>query len=664
MDHEREKPDFREKKADLNFRPVLFCALGLAFGIFLYGKIRYGGLLPSDFLLVGLIGLLALRPLSVKRLAALFLTIACSAGIGALGIFAYAQSFEAETREGSVALTGTAVSVSQKGGYSIVILDDLFADGGKADGKCRLFLQSEDVLPADRIAVFADLSPLSREEIASDGTARYDFSQNIRYSASCKEFEKTGLSSDPFLRFNRLLYESLFENMDRDTAGVAYALLTGNSGNMDAGFSDRAQRGGIVHIFAVSGLHVGILYSAVYFLFRPLKRYRFLPAVAAAFFQCALCNFTASSVRAFLMCAALGISRFFGKKYDYINSVSLAAALILLFSPRQWFSWGFRLTFGACAGIGLFSGSFTRLFRRLKFPRAAGKYLSGYLGVQLFIFPLQMEMAGFFPVWGLFFNLLIVPFLPVLLSELFICSALALIIPPAAPALLSLPGGMIGLLFLLLSSAGAVAVLKGFSLGAGSAVWIFGCLFLSERVRASVRAKAVAAAALVCLFSAALVFENAVFDGCKIEVCSHNGGTAALVSTDSARVLLLDGDISLDRCEDFLSRSYGGVLDAVVVLSSDPLAAVNRAAFLPAKAMYAQKPFETGFAWQKVTFGERFSCGELSFCYLSEEKLLMTAEGLAVEVDFDGEAALGADLYLGEARGNLKYFLKDGKIYS
>lgn len=659
--HERENSVNAKTQTDLNFRPLLFCALGLIFGVFLFGKIQFGGILPSDFLFLGLLVLLSLRPFSCKRFAAVFLTLSLSAGIGALSLFLYQRDYVASPKVEGEKLCGTVQSVSRKGGYSIVYLKDLSVDGETLSGKCLIYLQSENVYPADMIAVG------SKIERAADGAsedAEYLFSKNIRYVAKCESFEKIGESKNVFLKFNRMLWRALETNMDADEAGIAYALLTGDSGGMDPSFRENVTRGGLAHVFAVSGLHIGILFSAVCLLCRPLSKYRYVPASAAALCYTVFCGFTASSVRAFLMCAIFAANKICGKKYDYLNSLSLAALLILLFSPWQWYSWGFRLSFGACAGLGLFSGSFKRLFQKIKIrPKFLQTYLAGYFSVQLFLFPLQMEVAGFFPVWGIFFNLLFVPVLPVFFLGLLIFSVLGIMIPPAAPFFFALPSGMISVFMFVFAAVDASFVLKGFSLGAGATVWLLGCAVLSERVRGSLRVKAVAAACLAALFSAAMVMENAVFSGCKIEVRADGDGAAALVSTKDTRILLLGGDMSLNACNDFLNRTFSGELDGIVILSKDPFPAINQAAFLPAKRIYAEEFVETGLWNTKFSFGESFSLGGMDFRFFGS-KLVFTAEGLLVEADFDGENSMDFDLFLSKRDAGLKFFLKSGKIYS
>lgn len=662
MENQREN-DIEKKKTDLNLRPLLFCAIGLAFGIFLYGKIAFGGLSPSDFLFIGLFLLLALRPLSWKRLAAISLALLIPVGAGALGIFLYDKNFRAEPIEDQL-IVGTVRSVSHKSGQSYVLLGNLVADGEELGGNCRLYLSNEDVLPADILAFHGSLKPVASEGTGLRGAAQYYYSQNIRFTAQTSEFAKNGESRNPFLRFNRFLYQMFTENMRQDEAGVAYALLTGSSGIMDEGISESARRGGIAHIFAVSGLHIGILFSAVYFVCAPLKKFRIFPASAAAFCYCALCNFTVSSMRAFVMCSVMGSLRALGRKYDYLNSLSLAAVLTLLFSPQQWFSWGFRLSYGACAGLGLFSGSFSRLFQKIRLPRPLAGYLSGYCSIQLVLFPMQLEMSGYFPVLGILSNALAVPLLPPVFLLLFLFSFLSVLIPPISAYLLLVPEGALSAFCFLLSGMENAFVIKGFSLGAGVTVIFAGCLLLSERVRGSLRVKAVAAACLAVLFSVSLVLQNAVFSGCKVEAASENGKSAALFSTRDVHVLVIGGEVTQDFCEDFLNRRYGGTLDAVVVLSSRPVSAIHSAACLNAQAVYAEKFVQTDSPLENLRFSSEFECGGISFRYFGGEKLLVLAEDVAVEVDFTENAMLGSDLFLSSPQGELKYFLKGGKILS
>ena len=565
----------------INFRPLLFAAVGCVTGVYLYLRIAFGGFVPSDALFVAVFcALLVLRP---KRgaIAAAILFIAF-AGLGA-GLAHWERSrFAAGMPEGEYAVTGTVQSAAVQNGRTTATLVSLTLDGTPVAGKMSVTFASEEVAPADIVSFTAAVgrSPLPDN---GDVSAEYAYAGGVRYTASAGEFSVTGRSANPFLRLNAALRGVLYENMDSDSAGVAYALLTGNSRGMDGSFLAETRTGGIAHAFAVSGLHIGILYAAAMFLFRPLRRYAFLPAIALAACYSALCAFTVSSVRAVLMCAALGGNRFFGRKYDLLSSVSFAGLVTLLIAPAQIFTAGFRLSYGAVLGLALFSGSFSRGLRRLHVPAFLANYLAASAAVQIFTFPVMAEAFGYISVWGMLLNFFVIPALPVLFLPLIVCALFALCIPAAASVFLALPSGMI--------------------------------------------------AALLFVFSAA----------------------------DFSAVLVIDDDISLSACEDFLMRTYGGELDAVAVTGEDTARAVNVAAFLPAREVRVRMSQETGFRETNVLGGVRFEYGGLSFRY-EGNALTLSAEDVLVKFDFSDERAFGADLFVQTGDGGLKYLLKNGII--
>lgn len=649
-------------RARLNFRPALFCAFGLSCGLLLYGKIFFGEIKPYDFLFPAVFLLLALPPLKRGRVFAIFLTVVLFFGAGMLSLHLFTLRFSSAAAAGEYRLMGTVVSISHKRGYSVVTLDDLFLDGEPQGGKCRVtFGEEEEIALSDILVCDASLSPVNARDAERDRYARYCFSEDIRFLASVSGAERAGRSKDPFLKVSAALYDILHKNMGEEQADLAYALLTGNSGDLDEGLSETVRQGGIAHIFAISGLHIGILYSAVYLCARPLKRLRFLPALAAAALYCAFCGFTVSSVRAVLMCAVLGTTRSLGRKYDFPGSVALAAVATLLFFPAQWYSVGMRLSYGACLGLALFAGSFGRLFARLRFPRFLGGYLSASLAVQIFVFPILFDAFGYVPALSVVWNLFLVPLLPALFLCTFVCALLSLVIPPAASFFLLFPAGGFTALLYLLSAAEAPLTIAGFALGAGGAVWLTGCLMLSPRVRLRPLLRGCAFTGLALLFALSLTLENVVFYGCRIDCYAREDAYAALVRTSSERVLVTGGDISLEECREFLRRTYGGGLTAVIVLAEDEVAGANTAAFLPAERVCLKDECETGLA-RRIDFGERVEAGGLLFCYETRTKLVLYAEGASVEIDFTGVSALGADLFVGSASSGLKYFLRNGII--
>ncbi len=643
----------REKKTDagrINLRPFLFCALGLFFGITLYFQIAFERFVLSDFLFYAIFAVLALVPFSRRRVVFVIAVLVLGAGIGAAVGYGFRARYFGGT-EGETVVMGTVRSCVGKDGYSEAILGDLSIGGERTGGKMLVRFSSEDAHVGDVVVFEGKVEHADEEGSYGD----YLFSENIRY-VSAGAYVRTGRSKNFLLRLDDRLYCTLRAGMGTEQAEVAYALLTGNSQIMDGGLLDSVRRGGIAHIFAVSGLHIGILYGAVYLLCRPFGRWACAPSSAAAFLYAAFCAFTPSSVRAAVMCTSLGVCRAVGVKYDFLESVSLAAILILLFSPAAARSVGFLLSFGACIGLALYGGTLRRAFRKL--PAFLRDYLAAAVSVQTLTLPVAFSSFGYLAVWGLALNLFLLPALPVLFLTTLVCSLAAASF--SAPALLIVPDGLMSLFLMLMSSAEFSLVLSGFTLGAGGAVWIAGVSLLCGRVRIGAAARAGWAAAFALLFGCCLVLENIPFRG-RGYVYSRGDGDVAFFEAENTAVLVIDADATLALCNETLLRRYAGTLDAVVVVGSDELKAINVAAALDTKCICARREIPTGLQRARLQFGDSASFGAFTFYFVGDDRLYVSAYGVSVELGFEN-SALGGDFFVPAGSGGLIFSFGDGII--
>ncbi|MDE7296860.1 MAG: ComEC/Rec2 family competence protein [Clostridia bacterium] len=662
MSGAEQKENLREKARlpRVNFRPALYCALFLAFGIFLYLRIRFGSVNVSDFLFLAFFLFFGLPPLTKKRVVPVLVLFFVCAGLGVLSAHLYTERFLSGATEGEYAVQGVVIDISEGEGYGIATLDDVSLDGRSFSGKLRVSVGTDEVRRGDIVSFEGNVKRTGLPR--GDFYSSYCYQTDIRYTAGSPKLVKTGTTANPLLRLKARLYDTLHTSMDKDSADLSFALLTGDSKGMDGGLKQAVQRGGIAHMFAVSGLHIGILYAAVSLACKRMGKYSVIPAACGALLYCAFCGFTVSSVRAVIMCTAFGVQRAFGRKTDLLSTLSFSAIPVLLFLPAQWLSAGFRLSYGAVLGLALFSGSLSRGFKKIRIPAFLANYLSASISVQLFTLPVVLESFGYFPVWGFFLNFFLIPVLPVLFLGLLVCSVFALIIPPAAFVFLYIPASVMSLLPFLFAAVSLSFVITGFSLGAGSVVYYVGAAVLSGRLRLKFKLRCVVAGVLSALFVVIVVFENVTVTGCKITVEEGDGAGAALVQTNSENVLIIGGDVSLSRCEDFLAHRYGGTLDAVIVVSENEQKHINRAAFLHAETVYACEEIATGLRKTNLVFAESFTVGELSFRYEGSGKLYMLAEGSTVEFDFENSSPLGGDLFIESGSGGLKYFLKNGII--
>ena len=161
-------------------------------------------------------------------------------------------------------------------------------------------------------------------------------------------------------RVRRYLYsarESFISRFDESTQGFIRGVIFGDKSEIDEEILDEFNNNSTGHILAVSGLHVGFLYSLLRFL---TARKRTLPVstliIAVILLYGEMTMWSPATVRA---CIVMTISLFAShlkRCSDMLTSVSAAAFLILTFQPYQLFNSGFQLSFLALCGISFLAG--------------------------------------------------------------------------------------------------------------------------------------------------------------------------------------------------------------------------------------------------------------------------------------------------------------------
>ena len=131
------------------------------------------------------------------------------------------------------------------------------------------------------------------------------------------------------------------------------------------------QQTGTIHLFAVAGLHVGIV-AALLWVLAAIAR---LPRKRAAafiipslFFYAAVTGLHIPALRAAVMASILVGSYFFERRVFLLNSLAAAAFFILCWNTDELFSTGFQLSFAVVGAIVLFADAFFRLFQRYVAP--------------------------------------------------------------------------------------------------------------------------------------------------------------------------------------------------------------------------------------------------------------------------------------------------------
>ena len=159
------------------------------------------------------------------------------------------------------------------------------------------------------------------------------------------------------LKESIISYLISFSKITDSTKGFTIALLTGDKSFLDKKGYELFRESGVVHVLAISGLHVGILYITLYFLFSKLLRLNnrivfyliALLLIGYAF----VTGLSPSVIRAVIMFTLIQFGKSYQKSANTLNIIFASAFLMLFYEPDLILDVGFQLSYSAVIGIVL-----------------------------------------------------------------------------------------------------------------------------------------------------------------------------------------------------------------------------------------------------------------------------------------------------------------------
>lgn len=393
-------------------------------------------------------------------------------------------------------------------GLSYIYIENVSVDGRKIDGVAQTHIASsrlaEGLKIGDRIKFEGDISP--KNLVVTDSYSINDYKRNVYHYISCDSntrFEYLGNS----LKFSdkiKLKIKSVLQaNVRSETAGFLYAMTLGDKSGLEENIQSAFQRTGAAHIFAVSGLHVGIIAAS---LLRLLKKLRLrnslvrLLVVAAVLIPFCMLSGSPSTVRATVMTlVALG-AKVIMMRSDGISNVSFAGCAILIANPLYLFDVGFLMSFLAIFGLLTLAEPIGKLFPK-RFPKKLAALLFATVSVNIALLPVMIMYFGGQTLLSVIANIIVIPlasiFFPIYLVALILASVL-----PFAGALLTVAGAPFTLMIRAVGKIGEWETPVVYFQSGGVfivltiliAVLLSKYVFLDKKVK-----KAVAAALAVCL---------------------------------------------------------------------------------------------------------------------------------------------------------------------
>jgi competence protein ComEC len=154
--------------------------------------------------------------------------------------------------------------------------------------------------------------------------------------------------------------EGLLDHPPADTQGEAMleALLLGQRHHIGRDVNEAFRRTGLLHLISLSGMHLGILIAIVWGCCKPAgfsKRMRALICIGATGVFLLVVPPLGPILRAAVIVWAYCASLLLRRRTNAVNSLSLAAIVLLLLRPTQLFEAGWQLSFASVGGILAFT---------------------------------------------------------------------------------------------------------------------------------------------------------------------------------------------------------------------------------------------------------------------------------------------------------------------
>lgn len=416
----------------VNFRPILFCALSFGVGIFFFGRFAAKGALAAVFAFVAVLAAICVAlPFCIGRRRKVYLiTSAFCLAFVALGLLAADIAFKkylgGRFETDGYFVSGEVESVYENDGKYFATLKNCKYNG-KSGGKFYFRYAPPELEKYDIVEVVCNAAP-------ADAFKGSGLSSNVIYgramiSAGVNYYRIVGKSDKFYAGFAGFTDRILSEGFDREEYAVARALLRGDTDEMGEAI-DFYRLSGIAHVFAVSGMHVGLVFAAFTMIFKPIrirKIYKSLAISCLLFVYAYLCGMTASSVRAAVMCSVAALVGSVGEKKDRVNAIAFAFVVVLVLNPFDLFRAGFVLSFAVSFAIIVFS---RQISDKLSFmPTFLRDSLSVMISASSVSVPLCVIYFGAFPLASFISNLIVVPLVSVSFYTLWLGLAISAILP-------------------------------------------------------------------------------------------------------------------------------------------------------------------------------------------------------------------------------------------
>ena len=232
--------------------------------------------------------------------------------------------------------------------------------------------------------------------------------ENI-YFVELEDVKSTKIKDSFLEKYLQTLFNRAEENYSYGIRNINRAILLGDNIRIKKDLKDKIRYIGLSHIFAMSGLHIGLVIAIFYFIFKKTVKNKrlieILLLISITLYYLSVKE-SPSFTRAYIMAVVYLLGKLFYEKVDLRKTLFVSAIISILINPIAIFSVSFQLSYGAMIAI-TYIFPYVRKINYKKFKIL--DYILFTSTIQIFLIPITVYYFSTVQVLSLISNLIFLP---------------------------------------------------------------------------------------------------------------------------------------------------------------------------------------------------------------------------------------------------------------
>lgn len=255
-----------------------------------------------------------------------------------------------------------------------------------------------------------------------------------------KEYIKLGVDKN-LNYYIDVLRQNLIHSFDihqykNSTQTFINAFLFGQRNEVSHKMNEEYTHAGVIHILAISGLHIAIIYGLLLYVYKLLNlgfKQRYFKLFISILFLwtfALITGLSASVIRSVTMFTIIAIAMTFDKNQNIYNAMIVSLLLLTIYNPNYIYDVGLQLSYLSVFIIIICNPLYKKLhFTRYKILHLVADLVSITLSAQLFLLPVILYYFHQFPTLFLIANIVVIPLSNIILYGLVLILVLNYIYP-------------------------------------------------------------------------------------------------------------------------------------------------------------------------------------------------------------------------------------------